>query len=53
MYNNMSNCTSAVNDPSVKLHNYGEGSVQNSATFPTLLLKSSKKVVFLSEISSK
>ena len=28
-------------------------SVQNSATFPTLLLKSSKKVVFLSEISSK
>ena len=29
------------------------GSVQNSATFPTLLLKSSKKVVFLSEISSK
>ena len=30
-----------------------EGSVQNSATFRTLLLKSSKKVVFLSEISSK
>ena len=30
-----------------------EGSVQNSATFPTLLLKSSKKVVFLGEISSK
>ena len=28
-------------------------SVQNSATFPTLLLKSSKKVVFLIEISSK
>ena len=28
-------------------------SVQTSATFPTLLLKSSKKVVFLSEISSK
>ena len=28
-------------------------SVQNSATFPMLLLKSSKKVVFLSEISSK
>ena len=28
-------------------------SVQNSATFSTLLLKSSKKVVFLSEISSK
>ena len=32
---------------------YGNRSVQNSATFPTLLLKSSKKVVFLSEISSK
>ena len=36
----------------------GEGeapfpSVQNSATFPMLLLKSSKKVEFLSEISSK
>ena len=31
----------------------GKGSVQNSAAFPTLLLKSSKKVVFLSEISSK
>ena len=30
-----------------------EPSVQNSATFPTLLLKSSKKVVILSEISSK
>ena len=28
-------------------------SVQNSATFAALLLKSSKKVVFLSEISSK
>ena len=28
-------------------------SVQNSATFPKLLVKSSKKVVFLSEISSK
>ena len=28
-------------------------SVQNSASFPMLLLKSSKKVVFLSEISSK
>ena len=30
-----------------------ETSVQNSATFPTLLLISSKKVVFLSEKSSK
>ena len=30
-----------------------ESSVQNSATFPMLLLKSSKKVVFLSEISCK
>ena len=30
-----------------------EASVQNSATFPKLLLKSSKKVVFLNEISSK
>ena len=30
-----------------------KASVQNSATFPMLLLKSSKKVVFLSEISSK
>ena len=28
-------------------------SVQNSATFPVLLLKSSKKVVFLNKISSK
>ena len=33
--------------------NGAEYSVQNSATFPMLLLKSSKKVVFLSEISSK
>ena len=32
---------------------YIKCSVQNSITFPTLLLKSSKKVVFLSEISSK
>ena len=28
-------------------------SVQNTATFPVLLLKSSKKVVFLNKISSK
>ena len=35
--------------------NQGElkGSVHNSATFPMLLLKSSKKVVNLNEISSK
>ena len=33
------------------LHQYS--SVQNSASFPKLLLKSSRKVVFLSEISSK
>ena len=35
------------------LLDYHYPSVQNSATFPKLLLKSSKKVVFLSEISSK
>ena len=31
----------------------GYGSVQNSATFPMLLINSSKKVVILNEISSK
>ena len=46
--------TRAANDPSVfTIHNHREGSVHNSATFPMLLLKSSKKVVILNEISRK
>ena len=40
-------------ESSEQSHGASYCSVQNSATFPTLLLKSSKKVVFLSEISSK
>ena len=37
----------------VSQHHGLYNSVQNSATFPVLLLKSSKKVVFLNKISSK
>ena len=42
----------AGNEP-LKFNSHGEGSVQNSPTFPVVLLKSSKKVVFLNKISSK
>ena len=42
-----------VYDPRKKLAVCINSSVQNSATFPVLLLKSSKKVVFLNKISSK
>ena len=36
-----------------RFNSHGEGSVHNSVTFSMLLLKSSKNVVILNEISSK